>query len=661
MTPYRQVPLAISERERPIPQAESEKLAFLRGVPLFASLSEEELLRVCQGFESKKVPRGAIICKEGDPGDCFYIIRSGAAIVSTLQEGKEKTLNELHRGDVFGEMALLTGEPRSATVRALLDMDLLVLCKSSFDAIVREYPLVTMYLSRIISHRLIRASSPMLAVSPPFSYSVIGAEKGVGASTFAREVAGVLSSEAKKRVLVIDLETEGTGEAPELAPIPVPDSQLLDEIDSHYRELFVQSWFKHPSGYALFSVPIPVGRRAISHLGTRLSFFLGILKRKFDYMIFDLPPLLDALSQRALRLSDRVLIVAANAPEGIEKARKRLSEIKEIVGDSACSTIQVGLSRLSSTRGLPGSQAKDVLQISKAPEVWIRAQERHPAETEAQTMSGARRVAREIAGVRIGLALGAGGARGWAHLGVLDALEREDIPIDMIAGSSIGALVGAVYAKKGSFQEAYELIIENFPNKRTTKKRIYDYTVPFRGFIKGGKVLEMVQQGLEGADFLDLKIPLAVVAVDIGNGEEVVLDSGPVADAVRASMAIPGVFEPANYQGRWLVDGAVLNSVPASVLLRKGMNSVIGVCLSSRRAKAEWDPARGPHIINVLTRSYDIIRSQTSEGISELVNVPIYPPIDEFRWDDFHRGQELTKIGREAAYAVMDKIKALLP
>jgi NTE family protein len=386
-----------------------------------------------------------------------------------------------------------------------------------------------------------------------------------------------------------------------------------------------------------------------------------VLKKRFDYMMFDLPPLLQSLSQRALRLSDRVLYVVADTPEGMERARQGLLEIKNIVGDPAFSNVQVGLSHLMGTSGLRRSQIKDLLQVRTTPEIWVEKPGLTPAGDMARGMNGARRLAREIGGIRIGLVLGAGGARGWAHLGVLEALERERIPIDMIAGTSIGALVGAAYARTGCFQETCRLTIGKFPNKRSIKKRVFDYTVPLRGFLKGNKVLEMLREGLEGADFLDLAIPLAVVAVDINNGEEVILDSDSVADAVRASMAMPGVFEPVNLNGRWLVDGAVVNSVPASVLVRKGMNHVIGVFLSSRRSKAEWDPARGPSIINVLTRSYDIVRSQTSEGISALANVAIFPPIDDFRWDDFHRGEELVNIGREATYAVMDRIKALLP
>jgi NTE family protein len=353
-----------------------------------------------------------------------------------------------------------------------------------------------------------------------------------------------------------------------------------------------------------------------------------------------------------------------DTPDAIERAQKKFMEIKKVVGDSP-SHIQVGVSHIIGTPGLPRSAIKDILQVPEIPEIWVEVKPQGltsaPTRDQPKGMSGARRVAREMGGVRMGLALGGGGARGWAHLGVLEALEEERIPIDMIAGTSIGALVGAVYAKTASSKKTSQLIMDEFRSKRSTRRRIYDYTIPVRGFIKGNKILEMVKQGLEGADFLDLKIPLVAVATDIGTGEEVILDSDSVAEAVRASIAMPGVFEPLKLKGRWLVDGGVVNSVPASILIRKGMNYIIGVFLLSRRSGSEWNPTRGPHIINVLTRTYDIVRSQTSEGISDLVNVAVYPPIDDFRWDDFHRVEELVRVGREAAYGVMDRIKALLP
>jgi len=655
--------MIVAKEERCSTQIEVERLSFLRKASLFASLKEEELLQVCQSLECKRVPRGGIICKEGEPGDAFYIIRSGAVVVTTAREGEEKRLNELYRGDVFGEMALLTGEPRSATVRALLDADLFMLSKSRFDAMIRNYPLVNMYLSRIISHRLIKAKSPILDVLLPFSYAAIGSGKGMGNTTFLREVARILSSEVKKKVLVVDLEGNGAKGSLDFAPMAIPDPQLLDEIHPAHQESFLQCWLQHPSGYVLFSFPPSGAKRVISHFGARLSFILGILKEKFDYIIFDLPPLLSPLAKRALKLSDKVLYMTGDTPDGIEEAKKGLMEIKNIMGDSP-SAVQVGVSHLMGPTGPRRSGIREALDIPEAPEIWLESKGMAPSEGQLNVtkgMSGARRVAREIGSVRIGLALGAGGARGWAHLGILEALEKEHIPIDMIAGSSIGALVGATYARTGSFQETYHLTVGKFPNKRSTKQKIYDYTVPLRGFIKGKKVWEMIHEGLGRADFLDMSIPFVAVATDIGTGEEIILDSGSIADAVRASIAIPGVFEPFKLDGRWLVDGGLVNSVPASILIRKGMNYVIGVFLESRRSKAEWDPARGPHIMNVLTRTYDIIRSQTSGGISELVNVAIYPPIDDFRWDDFHRGEEMTKIGREATYAVMDRIKALLP
>lgn len=641
----------------------AERLSFLSRIPLFASLADEELMKIARGLEPIQVSRGEVICNEGEPGDSFYIIRSGAVGISTKENGQEKILSQLYRGDFFGETSLLTGEPRSATVKALLDVDLFVLSKNIFEQIIHDYPLVSIHLNRILSHRLKKTISSIPQVLSPFLHSVIGSEKGVGSSTFVREIATSLALDLKKRVLVVDLEGEGTCADLELFPCPVPDPQLLEDFDLADKELLLRCWFRHSSGFTLFSFSSKKDRNLLPLINSHLSPLLGILRKNFDYVFLDLPPFLNRISKRALRLSDKVLYLIANTSEGIKEAKDRLIQIKGIVGTSP-SAIQVGVSHLIGTTGLYRSHIAELLDLAEVPEVWVIRGDREVMETKpsvTRKRGGARTVAREIGGVRIGLALGAGGARGWAHVGVLRALEDEGVPVDMIAGTSIGALVGATYAKTVSSKRTYQLTVGQFPDRRVTRKRIYDYTLPRRGFIKGNKIVQMLQEGLECADFLDLKIPFAAVAVDISTGQEVVLDSGSVADAVRASIAIPGVIEPFNLKGRWLVDGTLVNPVPASILIRKGINFIIAVFLENKRSTLEWDPGKGPHIINILTKSFDIIRSQVSQGIPELVNVAIYPPVDDFRWDDFHRGDELVKLGCEATYEVMERIRKLLP
>ncbi|MDY6971737.1 MAG: patatin-like phospholipase family protein [Thermodesulfobacteriota bacterium] len=656
-------PTLMPDEEKPTYQAEAESLSFLKKVPLFASLAEEDILGLSQELKVVKISRGQEVCREGEPGDSLYIIRSGIVIVSTQENGEAKIVNQLHRGDFFGEVSLLTGEPRSATVEALLDVELFVLSKTSFENIIRDKPLVSVHLNRILSHRLQQSlSTNQLAVSPCF-YSIIGSQKGLGSSVFIENIAAILALEVKRRVLIVALNEGGIrGQVAGLSTAPVPDQQLLEDVPLPYRDLLSNCWFDCPSGFTMFSFPSPRDKKLLAIIRSNLSFVLGIVRRRFDYVLFDLAPALNPISKRVLRLSDKVLFLSTTTSEGVSLAKKKLHEIKTIVGQDP-STVSVGVSYLIGDSGLHRPLIREILEIPEVPDVWVsRRDQKTEQERKAvypRKMTGARKVAREIGGIRIGLALGSGGAKGWAHVGVLEALEKENITIDMITGTSIGALVGATYAKTSSAEDTYRLTIGKFPDKRSARKNVFDYTIPFKGFIKGNKILQMLEEGLENADFLDLTIPLAVTAVDINNGEVVILDNGPVAEAVRASIAIPGVIAPVNLGGRWLVDGALLNPVPADILIRKGINFVIGVFLENKQSKTGWDAERGPSIVQVLTRSFGIISSQASQGIPDLVNIAIHPRVDGFRWDDFHRGEDLVKIGREAGYEVIEKIKQL--
>ena len=643
-------------------QTEAEMLSFLRKVPLFASLAKEDLLDVSRGLRIMKAFRGEEVCREGDPGDALYDIRSGMVAVTIESNGGEKIINHLHKGDIFGEISLLTGEPRFATVKVLLDAALFILSKTAFEDIIRNNPLVSIHLNRILSHRLKQSLS---AIPPEIShcfYAVIGSNKGVGSNRFLVDIAATLSLEGEKRVLIVALNEEGVQSgASHLTNAPIPDPQLLEDLAPPYKDLFSKCWFKHPAGFAVFSLPSLRETKLVAILRANLSSTLAILRTSFDQVFFDLAPTLNALSRRALRFSDRVLFLSTNIPEEVSTAKEKLAEIKALVGE-APSIISVGVSHLMGHTGLHRSRIKEILEIPEVPEVWVDRQDKEVSDVRpasVRKMSGARRVAREIGGARVGLALGVGGARGWAHIGVLEALEKEGVTIDMIAGTSIGALVGAIYAKTCSAKETYRLTVGKFPDRKTARKKIFDYTIPSRGFIKGNKILRMVEDAVESADFLDLAIPFAAVAVDILSGEPVILNRGSVAEAVRGSIAIPGVMEPVRIEERWLVDGGLVNPVPADILIRKGIDFIIGVFLENKISKIEWDLRRGPGIINILAKSFAVITSQASQGIPDLVDVAIHPKVDNFSWDDFHRGEELVTIGREATYEVIDRIREL--
>jgi len=178
----------------------------------------------------------------------------------------------------------------------------------------------------------------------------------------------------------------------------------------------------------------------------------------------------------------------------------------------------------------------------------------------------------------VGLVLGSGSSRGWAHIGVIEALEEEKIPIDYVAGCSIGSYVGAVYAS-GSLKSLKEFVL------RMDGKKIFSYfdvVFPRSGVLNGTKRLkELFSMHTNAADFSELKIPLMMVATDLATGIKVVLKSGSILTALRATMSIPGLFAPVKVKDRWLVDGGLVDPVPVGVARAMEADVVIAVDLNS--------------------------------------------------------------------------------
>jgi len=179
---------------------------------------------------------------------------------------------------------------------------------------------------------------------------------------------------------------------------------------------------------------------------------------------------------------------------------------------------------------------------------------------------------------KIGLALGTGAARGLAHIGVIKTLEEAGIKIDFIAGVSMGAMIGGGYAVTMDIKK-----IESIALKTDWRKLIslIDLRIPIGGIIDGQKIEEFIKSAIGDAKFSDAKIPLAIVAADVKNGERVVLTEGSIAQAVRGSISIPILFKPYNYKGRFLIDGGVVDPVPVKLAREMGADYVIAVNLFS--------------------------------------------------------------------------------
>ncbi|MFA5031614.1 MAG: patatin-like phospholipase family protein [bacterium] len=183
---------------------------------------------------------------------------------------------------------------------------------------------------------------------------------------------------------------------------------------------------------------------------------------------------------------------------------------------------------------------------------------------------------------KVGLVLGSGVAKGLAHIGVLKAIDKQKIPIDFIAGTSIGALIGAMYASGISGEEIEEIAL-NIDIKKTLA--LFTPTMSYSGLIDGQRVINFIESIIGRQNIEDLRIPFAAISSNIVTGEEIVITKGSLLNALRASISIPGIFTPVEYNQKLLVDGGLVNPVPVSAVLKMGADIVIAVNVLSAPQK----------------------------------------------------------------------------
>lgn len=250
---------------------------------------------------------------------------------------------------------------------------------------------------------------------------------------------------------------------------------------------------------------------------------------------------------------------------------------------------------------------------------------------------------------KIGVALGAGGLRGLAHVGVLSVLEREHIPIDYIAGCSIGSMIGALYCAGQQPENIVKLA------RRLKRNYWLDFIVPKMGIVSGDKIFNVMRLLTQKKTFADLKIPLAVVATEINQGKEVIFTEGDLAEAVRASISVPGIFVPYQLKDMMLVDGAVLNPTPIDIVRKMGADVVIGVDLAHAATLS-----RITNMFDVIIQSIDIMERELSKHRQVYCDVLIRPDVSHIPPSSFEGMDECFHIGQVATEAVLPEIKKLL-
>jgi NTE family protein len=251
---------------------------------------------------------------------------------------------------------------------------------------------------------------------------------------------------------------------------------------------------------------------------------------------------------------------------------------------------------------------------------------------------------------RIGLALGGGFARGISHIGVLKVLEEENIPIHFVAGTSVGALIGAAYCGGISIAELEQVAA------RVRLKHFARWTLSRLGFASNQRMIGFLNSLLKVKSFEELRLPLAVTATDFNTGEGVTFHSGPLVDAIRASCAYPGMFLPVQMRGRMLVDGMLAYAVPSVPAREMGADRVIAVELKGR-----WTNGGGPrHIFDVIGQCFAIAQERTACLWRSAADTIVTPDVTGFKYDDFERCRELIAAGETAMREALPEVRKWL-
>ncbi|KSV18302.1 patatin [Dehalococcoides mccartyi] len=258
---------------------------------------------------------------------------------------------------------------------------------------------------------------------------------------------------------------------------------------------------------------------------------------------------------------------------------------------------------------------------------------------------------------KIGIALGGGAARGIIHIGVLEVLEKEAIPLDLVTGTSMGAIIGALYASGHTPPEMKE-IVSNLSWKQLMP--LLDLAAPRAGFLSSRKIKDYLKELIGDVTFAELKKPFACVAADVKTGQEVLFREGPVIDGVIASMSLPIIFRPVKNKNRFLVDGGLITPIPAQIVRDIGADFVIAVNAIYHHDYIKPDKDSAPSIFDTAFQIVNIMSIHMAKENLQAADIAIEPDLSGIGPGDFLKAPEIVLRGELSATDAIPNLKHLL-
>jgi len=530
---------------------------------LFHSLDEHAREALNAQLRHRLLPPGAVLCRAGDHSDSLYLIERG--LLHVLDGDTAALLGRQRAGDVAGEVGLLTGEPRSATLVARVPSAVSELSREAFLALAARHPVLLANLARIVGRRLVATNRQLVARTARPAPARITALL-TGSAGWPGAATAVAAAQAASAAPLTVLDAAGAGAGP------------------------IGGTAAAESGIAARQIPT---RELLARLDAASAAEPVLLHVRTDHA--NLAELLD--------YCDRTIAV------------------------------------------LPANSAFDPALAALLPTEVNRAE---------PTVDPAR-LGRRLARASVGVAFGAGGAKGWAHVGALRSLQRAGYVIDAVAGSSIGAWVAAWTALGHDAGTVGQLLRKSFDTGAVQ-------AIFRRGGAEGAAVMErLARETTADARFADLAMPLAVMTADLAAQCPVSLTEDVVADALVAAMTVPGLYLPVRLGDHRLVDAVVLTPVPSAALTE--VDVTIAVNLLGRQALAAWPGAPEPERVardrDPLIESLELASLGAAAAQTAAASVPVTPRLGPGTWRDFRHADRFLAAGEEAMEQALPGLRAL--
>jgi len=665
-----------------------DKDLVLKEIPLFSALSSDEQYIIKEKSILLEYKKGDVIYQEGSPADAFYCVVLGRAVIySRNRNGEDVILEYLHRGKYFGIISLLTGEPHSVTAKAINDCLLLVIKKEDFDFVLHKVPRLAIDLSQTLSRRLKRKDIHEKSIFESTIVSVFSSYSHAGKTIYALNLALTLKGETHKSTVILDIcSKDKTHSLP--AKLEIADGYPVFDLSAQTVNIASINEFTLKDKFGLDLIFLNYEEEDESSVA-RLLEILSRLVNDYHYIILDLPATMNRIIFSILNQSDLIHILTG--PEEVDLKRThhliermrvdfrfQQEKIKAIINEYKLAKIGY-----EEQRKLLG---QDI--FATLPKIEFGSRDRLALEEpDSEYAKVIRRIARQIGECQVGLVLGVGVAYGLCHIGVLKVIEEEKIPIDVIAGSSIGALIASLWATGRNSGEILA-ITKEFREPRSIWSMV-DLTFPLLGFIKGNKLYNFLKKYFGDKTFHDVKLPLKIIASDVRRKEPRVLDKGLLRDAIMASCTMPGVFRPFKFKEEMLFDGGIINPLPTEPLFKMGVKKIIAINVTPSRddIMRQYDKLKEElkvglpatlkkkswfslgqyvrsmfknNILEIIFSSVEILQSEVAKNEAQLADVVLHPDTSGLYWLELHRAEEFVKRGEEEARKNLDKIKQLV-